>query len=363
MHVVADPAQRSNNFDFLRFALATLVIFSHSFALLHGSDATEPLMRATHQLPSGDLAVDGFFVISGFLVTHSWMRSKTAAEYAGKRIRRIYPGFAVALLVSAFIVGPLSSPDPGVPFRAHELAKLLRAMVTLRADIQQYAFPDNPYPHSANGSLWTIFYEVACYVGVAGLGAIGLLKRRRIVALMLLASIAGCFALTAAGPAQRLSFTSTPLVIPVRLASFFLAGMTAYLYRDRIRFSTPAITAAGIGLLVGAVLPHALVVGLPLCGAYLLFAFAFSKRIRLQSWATRGDFSYGIYLYAFPIQQLCIHYNRSWHPLVLFCVATPLAIVAGMLSWWCVEKRFLRMALGPYSRYERAMQRRLAKEP
>jgi peptidoglycan/LPS O-acetylase OafA/YrhL len=336
---------RSNNFDFLRFVLATLVIFSHSYALVTGSDAAEPLMRVTRQLPTGDLAVDGFFAISGFLVSYSWFRSRSASVFLKRRFRRIYPGYAVALLICAFVVGPIAAASPAIPFAPVELARIARALVTLRGDVQRYAFLHNPVAATANGSLWTIFYEVVCYIAMAILGVSGLIKNPRVLIFLLVASITSCTVLTIAFPLASARF-ATPPAIPFRLASFFLAGMVAYAYRDKLRYSNRYIGIAIAGLVVGAVIPRALLVVLPVFGTYLLLAVAFSKRLRLYRWASRGDFSYGIYLYAFPIQQLCVKLVPSMRPLALFCLAAPLSIVAGALSWHLVEKRLSKSQVG-----------------
>src|SRR5262245_4236733 len=102
-----------NNFDVIRFALAGLVVFSHSFALLSGTDATEPLHRLTRgQIASGELAVDGVFILSGFLVTHSWSRTPALGKFFSKRVSRIYPGYAVITLLTALFLVPVACRVP-----------------------------------------------------------------------------------------------------------------------------------------------------------------------------------------------------------------------------------------------------------
>src|SRR4051794_11831245 len=94
---------RSNNFDFFRLAMATLVIYSHTFPLLYGSNqGIEPLARVTGgQLTFGALAVDVFFIISGFLITMSWQHSRGTFDFLKRRLRRIAPAYLCAMLLMA----------------------------------------------------------------------------------------------------------------------------------------------------------------------------------------------------------------------------------------------------------------------
>src|ERR1700743_1286518 len=107
------PGNEGNNFDSLRLIFAVLVILSHSFPLGRGSNDTEPLSVITNgALTLGDLSVWGFFVISGFLITQSWLRSSSTGKYLKRRVARIYPGFIVMSLVSALLIVPRAL-DPG----------------------------------------------------------------------------------------------------------------------------------------------------------------------------------------------------------------------------------------------------------
>jgi peptidoglycan/LPS O-acetylase OafA/YrhL len=342
--------ERQNNFDFLRFALATLVIFAHSFALLVGNDSTEPLMRLTGQQTFGALAVDGFFILSGFLVTQSWFRSKGAGDYLKKRARRIYPGFIVATLFCMFVVGPLAARDPLTPFHPQELLRAAWNIPALRGNFQRYVFLDNPFPHTANGSVWSIPYEAWCYVGVMLLAVLAWIKRKPMLAIFALS-----IAVSATFDILHLENSGTRLADggrlgPIiggppewaRLLPFYLAGMIFYVYRPVLPFSARWAVVSAVALVLGGWWSHGFVFTLPTAGAYLLFWAAFHPGLRLSRWAKYGDFSYGIYLYAFPIQQLLVMFFPRIQPLALFAAATPLAILAGVASWHLVEKHFLK---------------------
>ena len=155
----APPLGRSNLFDFLRCALAVLVIYSHCHSLLAGSDVTEPLYLWTGgQLTWGDLAVDAFFVLSGYLITQSWMHSRGLSDFLVKRLLRVYPAFSVAVALGVLVVAPLSS-ERALSVDAWDW---LQGTLNLRGYATPRAFPDNPLPNAVNGSLWSISYEFWC---------------------------------------------------------------------------------------------------------------------------------------------------------------------------------------------------------
>ena len=160
---------RSGNFDFLRLSLAVLVIYSHSFALLGQAEPPSTLTRG--QIDWGKLAVDMFFVISGLLITHSWMNSCNTLRYLRKRALRILPAFAVAVLFCALIVIPIASTPRRAPIRWLEL---MTGILRLRGYEDAAAFANNPRPGATNGALWSIQFEAWCYIGTAILGLLGL---------------------------------------------------------------------------------------------------------------------------------------------------------------------------------------------
>ena len=332
---------RDNNFDFLRFFLASLVIFSHSFAVLYSGLASyDPLLRWTHgQAAFGGLAVDGFFLVSGFLITKSWVRSKTARDYFEKRALRILPALAVVLLVTVLVIGPLATTLPlGAYFRNPHTWTYLGFMGTVnlhRTDRLPGVFADNPLPWRVNGSLWTIRLEVICYLMVAALGALRVYRRPR--AVLLLTALAA--ALLGAG--SRLLGLGE-FADSFRVLVFFLVGMTFYLYRDSVPHTRGLLLAslAGIG---AAGLLGVLNYVLPVLGAYCLFYAAFSPRLGLTRFAKPGDFSYGLYLYAFPVQQLLVtHFRPYWTAGTLTLAAFAAAGLCAVLSWNLVEKPFLK---------------------
>lgn len=336
-------AGRDNNFDFLRFFFASLVIFSHSFAMLYNGtlNAYDPLLRWTHgQEAFGGTAVDGFFLISGFLITKSWDRSRSITDFAQKRILRILPALVAVLLVTVFFIGPLATRLPLASyFQSHETYRYFTFMGTRSLHLTDRlpgVFTQNPLQYRVNGSLWTIRCEAICYMLVA---VAGLLGCYRLPFLVLLASV-GAIVLAALG-ARHLAVLGE-WSDSFRVLVYFLWGMTFYLYQNRILCSRILLGTCLVGLLISGlvgILPYTM----PVLGAYVLFFAAFSPELKLHGFARHGDFSYGLYLYAFPVQQLLVSYFRPlWNAGTLTLAAFLIAGMCAVLSWHGVEKRWLR---------------------
>ncbi len=181
----------NNNFGAARLLLATAVILSHSPELIDGDRSREPLTRIFPALSFGSLAIDGFFLISGYLITQSFLSSPSPKIYLTKRILRIVPGFAAAFLISLLIFGPLGG---GELFADPMLwAVNLKRLLLLQPPFLPTAFADSPYP-ALNGSMWSIAYEFRCYLAVLIVGIAGGFARRSLV-------LAGTLALVAASAA------------------------------------------------------------------------------------------------------------------------------------------------------------------
>jgi peptidoglycan/LPS O-acetylase OafA/YrhL len=340
-----------NNFDFCRFWLAVMVIFSHSFALVEGDERNEPLGKLTNfQIGSGSFAVSCFFAISGFLITHSWLRSSSAANFLTKRILRIYPGFVVAVLVGLFIVAPIATEH----FRltTQNLMKLPIYLIALRPTEPLGAFPGNPVSGAINGSLWTIPYEFKCYLGLMFMGVLGFLGRYRgaTIVLLILTVMAGvCYPMMIVPDFERGAFAAIIGMASswANILPYFIAGTTFYLFRDQIPYNRVSILCTTICLIGASVFPPVGKIVFPFGITYMLFGFTLHSSIRFDHWAKYGDFSYGIYLYAYPIQQLVVMRIPEISPVSLFLVATPFSIIAGAMSWHLIEKHFMRMKPRP----------------
>jgi len=339
--------QRDNNFDFIRLVLAVLVIFSHSYPLTTGSELVEPFNVLTrHQATGGHIAVDLFFIISGFLITASYERSVNIAAYMKNRVFRIYPGFVALMLCSLVLVLPLSG---GYLLKTSAASRVLDFIAqTMRLQEFHYAgaFTWNPTPGAINGSLWSIQYEFWCYIGVVLLGVSGVLRSHRMLLTLFCCSILvsylfAIFKWTPGGKFLGVIFGYPPFW--ARLLPMYIAGMAFYRLRMHLSLKITWIGFACGLLVAAALLPYGWPLFFPIAGAYLVLAFAYHPAIRLHGWSRYGDFSYGTYLYGFPVQQVIVRWiGHPVSPWMLFSLATPATLVCAGISWHIVEKRFLR---------------------
>ena len=341
---------RINNFGAARLILAGLVIFSHSPELLDGNRSREPLSNLFGTLSLGELAVQGFFIISGYLVTKSFTASVSAAEFLLKRVFRIFPGFLVAYFVSLFIVGFLAGGLNATEFEPFPLVKhLIRAFI-LSQPYLVGAFTGTHYP-LLNGSMWTIQYEFCCYLLVLGAGIAGVLavpKRPRVfvavICLIALVVYSNIFIENFASINNSLAWLDGTLR-NMRLFMAFFSGALFFVFQSFIKYTSRGALIATFLLFVGMSSHWLAEVTSITAGSYLIFYFVFMvKSQRLQSIGGNVDISYGLYLYAWPVQKLAILYGGAMAPWLLNTIALLGAGCLGYLSWRWIESPFLRRA-------------------
>jgi peptidoglycan/LPS O-acetylase OafA/YrhL len=334
-----DPRHRRNNFDALRLLAAVSVVFSHSFLIAEGSEASEPFIWLTgNQCILGLVGVFVFFVISGYLVTESWVRSPMPGRFALRRFLRIYPGLILNVLLCAFVLGPLVTSLPlAAYFHGPELRDFLVKTLTLNPgplSLPGVLFADNPVGLHINGSLWTLRYEAMMYLMIVILGMLRLLR------------LSTCLALTAIGiAAVYFEKALTPFGDLGEWAwflGFFGAGMVLHFLRDRIVFDWRGALLAIIALAVFVRLDQFIML-FPLAGAYLAIWFArrYDPWLDYSRWC--GDLSYGLYIYGWPAEQFVMYLSggrAAWWQ--VFFGSLGIALPLAWLSWHAVEKWTLR---------------------
>jgi peptidoglycan/LPS O-acetylase OafA/YrhL len=341
-----DP--RNNALNAWRLTLATGVILWHSWPLTGRQVSSEPI----HQLLR-DGWVDGFFAISGFLITWSWFRRPRVRDYLVARGLRILPGLWACLIVTALIIAPIALAIQGGSAARLLLSRAPFEYVLGNSAVLLREYDVGGTPHGIpwsgdwNGSLWTLFWEALCYIAIAGLGVVGLLRRRWLIPALLalvlywsakLPPYTG-FIEAAPGARQHIDAATAKLVmdgIAARFALMFLAGALLYRFRNVIpaRWSLVVVSLVIVG--AASLLPNYRVVGaIPLAYAIIVSgALIHNKRLRL-----RTDFSYGVYIYAFPMQQLLVICGLAFlNPIVFAIIAAIATLPLAALSWFVVEK-------------------------
>lgn len=330
---VFDP--RMNALNAVRLFLSVGVIVFHSFPLT----GTDIGFRPVNQL-LGSFFVDAFFAISGYLILSSWVRRPQWWAYLRARLLRIMPAFYVSALVTAFVIAPVAVLISGKGFPANFGAGAV-AYVAGNAllRVHNYAIAGTPlgvpYPRVWNGSVWTLWWEFLCYLGVLALGLARVLRWRVTVVIAFAFAAVGLLA-TAYGPVHNYYIDNGS-----RFALMFLAGSMVYTFRDKLPVSWGLVAVAGLVVVVSSVLPdYRIVAALPV--AYLAIAAgALLKHPRLR---LTNDISYGTYIYAFPLQQLLATAGLYKAAVPVFALASiAVTIPMAAASWFGVERLALRL--------------------
>jgi peptidoglycan/LPS O-acetylase OafA/YrhL len=352
MSLATRTKHHDNNFGVLRLLLAYAVIISHAPQMIDGTFKREPLVALGANITLGTLAVDGFFIISGYLIASSYLSSNSLSAFLKSRIARIYPGFIAASLICIFIVAPLSGAALARLSGHDWIVSLAKLLFLVQPDVPG-AFHGIPIP-ALNGSMWTIRNEFRCYLLVALLGASGLLRNRRAIlgltVLLFAAAIAIFYLRPVIAPGWTHKFVFAVIGDPsvaFILSAVFMGGVCFRAFREQIKFNGVMAAMLAIVWLI-ALLTSPLIEAITgVIGPYLILwlALAFKSTI-LQNINNRYDFSYGTYLYAWPIASLIVlacQHRFFLSPFVLDLFTVILATAAGALSWYLIEKPALAL--------------------
>ncbi|WP_433216669.1 acyltransferase family protein [Dactylosporangium sp. CS-047395] len=340
---------KANGLGLIRLVLALSVLVAHSWPL--GVGRPNPGQSLTRgQVDLGTLAVDGFFVLSGFLVAASARRTGPL-RFAWHRFLRIFPGLWVCLAATA-LAAAVTGHAGGFGF--------VRANVF--GAIHQWGigtlFLDTPYGRLvqtsvANGSLWSLVYELLCYCGLTVLIAAGL-PRRAPWAVPVLAGVAYAVLVIdavhdPATPRYRGGLGPFPLwgyvdlQLAVYLGFLFLLGASAQLFAHRVPLHPLLAIFAALVMAASLGFGGFFVLGYP-AFAYLLLYAACTIPPRLHAVGRTHDYSYGIYIYAFPIQQTVAHFGgAAWGVLPFVALCVPAVLLAAAASWHLVERPALAL--------------------
>ena len=344
-----------NSLGIIRLVLASAVIFDHAFPL--GGWGTAPFLAMTRDQQSlGGLAVLGFFAVSGYLVTKSGL-TNDGMQFIWRRFLRIFPGFWTVLLFGALVVGPsvyliegrslatYFTFEPGGPFT------YFTANATLQ--IGQYGINDvfagNPFGGPINGSIWTLAYEWMCYLLVMGLIFFGVLAKAKLVVPLMTAFLAVFQLMNIVQPgavAEMIPLLGDPW--RVNFAFIFFIGACIALYADQIPYSVPVGIFAILFSLVTLRVGGFNTMGFIAFAYAVLFLAAWLPK-RWQRVGAVNDYSYGVYLYGWVVQQILAYAGvHLWGYVPYVALSLLGAFGLAWLSWHLVEKQAMKLKdIGP----------------
>ncbi len=351
---------RHNSLNFLRLFFAVAVVVSHSTAF-----GLWKYPLAVNNTTLGAISVYGFFGISGYLIASSALRNRPG-RYLWQRFLRIFPAFWACLLVTAFGFGVIAVLT--THHRCHSLSCYFDAKFSpagyvyknFLLKINQTSIAGLPTGHYDillwrvwNGSLWTLVYEFLCYLLLLALVLVGLLRRRTVV----LGITGGIFLIIGLGtfvPGWSTQFDPNHywfLMNLLRFASVFLVGSLVYLYRERIPDSGWLALASGalffgaLWLPSGGHLPqNQFTDGSFFSPAIVYPVLWLGAHLPLQRVGSKNDYSYGVYIYAYPVQQLLAMWGVIRFGFLAFTgLAILITVPLAVCSWWGIEKHALKL--------------------
>ena len=333
---------RDNNFTLLRFSAAMTVLFAHSVAVL-GLPPEREFFFNRLGFSLGEMGLDMLFVTSGFLVTASLVGRQDLIAYLWARILRVYPGMWVMLVLTVFVLAPALTTLPRGDYYASPLTwEYFRRCATLIGGIR-YSLPGVfetvPLKGEFNGSLWTMPVEVRMYLYLAAIWialapapALRLKAMRFVLPISALALLA-----TVLGP----KLAGTP-VNGANIRNFmFLYGSSLYLWRDRVPVG-PRLLALILAALFIAAFDKTVFLLVYLASlAPLVLHLVYVPRGRIRAFNDWGDYSYGVYIYAFPVQQTLALLFPAMSLAAMMASSATVSVAIAILSWKLIEERAL----------------------
>lgn len=323
----------TDNFDAIRLFAALVVVYGHAFAL---TGTAVPTIFGNYV---SSIAVKVFFIISGYLVIESWRRDPSVFRYLSRRSLRIFPGLVVCTLLTAFLLGPLVTSLPLADYFTSPLLPRYLLNIVLRPQtLLPGVFEHNTYPTAVNGALWTLPVEFGMYLVSTLLVLRGKGEKTRIIFGALGLCALSSYVLFAK---PYLGVHGQVIADALGVAPYFLLGAAWRILAPQTVFNAQA---ALLLLFLLALIPAGPLyeIGLYLVLPYAILSASLCKPALLRSVGRFGDFSYGVYIYGFPIQQtvaLCFH--TQGHPFLNFGLSVVPTLVLAVLSWRLVEKPFL----------------------
>ena len=335
---VLDARLRRNNFDLLRFLFALVVFLVHAHVL-----SGEESLSFLSKLFSTEIAVQSFFVVSGFLIFMSYENSSGAKSYFNKRVRRIYPAYFSVIVICA-LLGAIFTTLPKAEYFSLPALKYIAANLVF-LNFLHPTLPglfENNLLQAVNGALWTLKIEVMFYL-IVPLAVLAFRRTGRLPVILTFYISSVIYSVVMDGLASKIGagiYFELQRQLPGQLA-YFIAGAAGYYYfQYLVKYQVWLVILAVVGFVLQAWLPWAAVQPVALGVLVVYFACVFPY---LGKFGKFGDFSYGIYIVHFPILQTLIAYGLFREsPLAMLVVAGLLVMMLAFLFWHYIEKPFLR---------------------
>jgi len=327
---------RSNSFTAIRIGFAFLVLYGHAIMLPHGL----PIEGQWAVIVDGGVqfALDGFFILSGYMIAASLINRHDMLNYAASRILRIFPGLIAAAVILWLVVGPLFTSLSWAEYFTHSaslsfLAKLI-FQINPQADLPG-VFTDHPMT-DMNGPLWTIRYELLAYLGAGLLAAIGIFRNRMGILIVFIAA-AMLSNLEMIMPYEGMG--AGTVFAAARFGGAFMLGAAFYAWRDHIPLSAGWAIMLVAGAVIMADTPASMLTG-QLAMGYVTLWLGFMVIPGKTGHAIRNveDVSYGVYILHWPIGQMVLALYPDITPHALLMVMAPTALLSGWLLRVLVEK-------------------------
>jgi len=342
---------QNNNFTFVRLFLASSVIFSHAYWRVSGKEGVDGLSLVLGK-PVSAFAVDGFFFMSGFLIYASSLRRNKVPAFLLARLTRLWPALAVSVIVTVAIGVAVTEVPWGAYIRGETARFVVRNLLLQGGAYRLTGVMCADTACNVNGSLWTIAWEVRCYLALAGLMALRLSGARTIGYLIAPASVAFCVFWSLGHHPEGGWFYFGNMM--ARLWTLFALGMAAFVFRSQIRLSW--LIFAGMSVFVlgvhGVSGPFASVLEYVLTG-YGVLCIGFLTTTTKAFSSTWPDLSYGVYIYAFPIMMVVAEFSMFSNPLSLAFMTLLATFPVAAASWYLIEKPALA-GLRQWERLRRA---------